>query len=199
MLIQVLGEAFTQQRNFIGLRKKDYMYARYRNGDEELYDLARDPYQLISRHNDPAYGTVLNQLRGELDAQRDSADVSISATTSPTIVAPGEVATTQLRITNHGSVIATNVYVRYTVPNRFEQRSCSGSREASCVSSGANREIRYMVIDPGETVTARIVFAARLTAANGQQNIPITAESFNTRDPTSSNNTALVSITVASP
>jgi hypothetical protein len=39
-----------------------YRYAEYGNGEQELYDLARDPYELESRHADPAYTSVKADL-----------------------------------------------------------------------------------------------------------------------------------------
>ncbi len=48
---------------FNGVRTDRYMYARFENGEEELYDLQTDPYELESRHADPAYNSVKLALR----------------------------------------------------------------------------------------------------------------------------------------
>jgi N-acetylglucosamine-6-sulfatase len=50
------------------LRTYRYVYARYATGEEELYDLARDPSQLASVHDDPAYAAIRSQLSRRLDA-----------------------------------------------------------------------------------------------------------------------------------
>lgn len=50
-----------------GIRTDRYLYLRYLGGDQELYDLRRDPDELRSRHDDPAYAKV----RGYLDEQLD--------------------------------------------------------------------------------------------------------------------------------
>jgi arylsulfatase A-like enzyme len=47
---------------FAAVRAPHYLYAEYGNGEQELYDLARDPYELQSRHADPAYAAVKADL-----------------------------------------------------------------------------------------------------------------------------------------
>jgi arylsulfatase A-like enzyme len=46
----------------IGLRTGRYAYFRYSTGEGELYDLKRDPLQLRSRYDDPAYASVRRDL-----------------------------------------------------------------------------------------------------------------------------------------
>jgi N-acetylglucosamine-6-sulfatase len=50
-----------------GIRTERYLYVRYLGGDRELYDLRRDPYELHSRHDDPAYAKVRDFLDERLD------------------------------------------------------------------------------------------------------------------------------------
>lgn len=47
----------------IGIRTAQYFYVKFANGEAELFDLAKDPNELRSVHNDPAYAAV----RAELD------------------------------------------------------------------------------------------------------------------------------------
>jgi N-acetylglucosamine-6-sulfatase len=47
---------------FAAIRAPSYLYAEYGNGEQELYDLTRDPYELRSRHADPAYAAVKADL-----------------------------------------------------------------------------------------------------------------------------------------
>jgi arylsulfatase A-like enzyme len=47
---------------FAAIRAPNYLYAEYGNGEQELYDLTRDPYELRSRHADPAYAAVKADL-----------------------------------------------------------------------------------------------------------------------------------------
>jgi N-acetylglucosamine-6-sulfatase len=54
---------------FQGVRTDRYMYARYRSGAQELYDLRKDPLELQNAASDPAYSgarTSLRRLLGEL-------------------------------------------------------------------------------------------------------------------------------------
>jgi hypothetical protein len=49
------------------------MYAEYTEGDAELYDLRRDPYELDNLAGDPAYDAVRAKLGARLDSLRDCA------------------------------------------------------------------------------------------------------------------------------
>jgi hypothetical protein len=42
------------------------MYAEHRTGEKELYDLQKDPFELQSRHDSPAYASVRAQLATRL-------------------------------------------------------------------------------------------------------------------------------------
>ena len=77
-------------RSYVGVRTKRYAYIEHRRAaagslneaidlpigagrttDSELYDLARDPFQLESRHRDPSYAPLrraLSALLAELEA-----------------------------------------------------------------------------------------------------------------------------------
>jgi N-acetylglucosamine-6-sulfatase len=52
--------------DFSAIRTARYMYAEYWNGERELYDLAKDPYELRSRDTDPAYDLVEQDLAARL-------------------------------------------------------------------------------------------------------------------------------------
>jgi N-acetylglucosamine-6-sulfatase len=55
---------------FTALRAPAYLYVEHRSGEQELYDLARDPFQLASRHADPAYAAIKENLALRLDHLR---------------------------------------------------------------------------------------------------------------------------------
>ncbi len=63
---------------FAAIRTPQYLYAQYNNGEQELYDLARDPYELQSRHNDPAYGPIRAKLAVRLGALKGCAGAACS-------------------------------------------------------------------------------------------------------------------------
>jgi arylsulfatase A-like enzyme len=54
------------QPSFEAIRTERYMYAEHGTGEKELYDLKNDPFELVSRHNDPAYAVVQAQLAARL-------------------------------------------------------------------------------------------------------------------------------------
>jgi N-acetylglucosamine-6-sulfatase len=62
---ELLVERGPGNDNFTAIRTPRFVYAEHANGERELYDLARDPHQLDSRHGDPAYA----QMRSELAAR----------------------------------------------------------------------------------------------------------------------------------
>ena len=49
------------------------MYAEHGTGETELYDLQKDPFELQSRHNAPAYASVKAQLAARLAQLKDCA------------------------------------------------------------------------------------------------------------------------------
>jgi N-acetylglucosamine-6-sulfatase len=57
-------------QNVVAIRSRNYLYAEYANGDRELYDLRRDPFQLNSRHADPGYAPIRFALARRLAALR---------------------------------------------------------------------------------------------------------------------------------
>jgi hypothetical protein len=52
--------------HFDAIRSRNFLYAEYQNGDRELYDIAKDPYELQSEHADPAYDQIKAALAGRL-------------------------------------------------------------------------------------------------------------------------------------
>jgi N-acetylglucosamine-6-sulfatase len=52
--------------HFDGIRTLHYKYAEYANGDSELYDLRKDPYELESQHGNPAYDALKASLAERL-------------------------------------------------------------------------------------------------------------------------------------
>jgi arylsulfatase A-like enzyme len=61
------------KRAFVALRTPRYVYAERLTGEVELYDLARDPYQLSSLHANPALAEVRVDLARRLTRLRDCA------------------------------------------------------------------------------------------------------------------------------
>jgi arylsulfatase A-like enzyme len=57
-------------RVYYAIRTARYLYVKWRGGARELYDLRRDPYELRSRHADPRYAAVAEQLGLEVKRLR---------------------------------------------------------------------------------------------------------------------------------
>ncbi len=51
---------------FTAVRDPRWFYAEYKNGDQELYDLQNDPFELRSLHADPRFAAVRRDLAGRL-------------------------------------------------------------------------------------------------------------------------------------
>ncbi len=57
-------------QEFAGVRTSRYQFTVYGNGEQELYDLGADPYQLDNRVGDPEYARQLGELTRELERLR---------------------------------------------------------------------------------------------------------------------------------
>jgi N-acetylglucosamine-6-sulfatase len=55
---------------FTGLRTRRYVYVEYSDGERELYDLRRDPYELANRASDPELAPLVTRLGRRLAALR---------------------------------------------------------------------------------------------------------------------------------
>lgn len=68
----VEGQGSARRPIYKAVRTKSHAYHYYRGtGEEELYDLDADPYQLESLHDDPAYSEVEATLRARLETLKD--------------------------------------------------------------------------------------------------------------------------------
>ena len=65
-----------EQPSFAAIRTQRYLYAEHETGEKELYDLNNDPFELHSRHDDPAYAAAQAQLAGRLQELRSCAGPS---------------------------------------------------------------------------------------------------------------------------
>jgi arylsulfatase A-like enzyme len=64
------------QLAFSAIRTPRYLYAEHATGERELYDLARDPYELQSLHADPSHAGTVAALARRLAALRGCAGQS---------------------------------------------------------------------------------------------------------------------------
>jgi N-acetylglucosamine-6-sulfatase len=52
--------------SYCAVRNRNFKYVEYSTGERELYDLAADPAELTSLHNDPAQQAVVSRLRDRM-------------------------------------------------------------------------------------------------------------------------------------
>jgi N-acetylglucosamine-6-sulfatase len=69
-------ELLIEEPSFKAIRTQRYMYAEHSSGERELYDLQKDPFELQSRHNAPAYASVKSQLATRLQQLKNCAGAS---------------------------------------------------------------------------------------------------------------------------
>ncbi len=62
-----------ETKDSVAVRTPDFMYAEHPGGEKELYDLARDPFQLESRHRRGAYNDEQRALAERLSTLKDCA------------------------------------------------------------------------------------------------------------------------------
>ena len=62
-LIEHLGEPTSP--TYCGVRSTGFTYVQYGTGEEELYDILADPYELQNVARDPQYATTLHDMRAE--------------------------------------------------------------------------------------------------------------------------------------
>jgi N-acetylglucosamine-6-sulfatase len=51
---------------FCALRNKSYEYVRYATGEEELYNMTSDPFQLENRASDPGLAAIKTAMRSRV-------------------------------------------------------------------------------------------------------------------------------------
>lgn len=62
--IERLGDGCSEcPPTYCGVRTMKYKYVRYATGEEELYDLTTDPYEMRSLHRSAAYADVLRSMK----------------------------------------------------------------------------------------------------------------------------------------
>jgi arylsulfatase A-like enzyme len=62
------GQGYEGYDRAVMLRSREWKLTRYDDGGWELYDLAKDPDELLNRYSDPAYQKVVLSLREQLAA-----------------------------------------------------------------------------------------------------------------------------------
>ncbi|MGC6564614.1 MAG: sulfatase [Akkermansiaceae bacterium] len=64
--VQKSAPTFLHDGGSVGISAKDWRYIRYKNGDEELYDIKSDPYEWTNLAGKPEHQNKLAELRREV-------------------------------------------------------------------------------------------------------------------------------------
>ncbi len=75
MLLET-GSSVEPTLSIVGIRTRWWMYAERGSGEDELYDIRNDPFELENRAGDPDYAFVEERLADSLDALRDCSGVN---------------------------------------------------------------------------------------------------------------------------
>ena len=65
----VRDAAFCNSGKGLLLRTDRWAYIRYKKGEEEFFDMRKDPKQYTSQVNNPEYAEALKSMRAQLDAK----------------------------------------------------------------------------------------------------------------------------------
>jgi N-acetylglucosamine-6-sulfatase len=104
----------TPDTNFQAVRTDRYLFARYGTGESELYDLQNDPFELQSRHNDPALAPVQASLDRLLAGLKSCAGKSCRSRPALKL---------KLEFRNGGGCVASGVQARITGGSAGEVQS----------------------------------------------------------------------------
>jgi N-acetylglucosamine-6-sulfatase len=126
--------------HFDGIRTLHYKYAEYANGDRELYDLRKDPFELQSEHANPAYDALKASLAARLHALVSCAGATCRARPAVSFTAArhGKCGNVSARISGpgvqsaafsvNGRRIATDSRSPFRAALRFKQRATVRAR-----------------------------------------------------------------------
>jgi N-acetylglucosamine-6-sulfatase len=142
--------------HFDAIRSRNFLYAEYQNGDRELYDLQKDPYELQSQHANPAYEGIRAALAARLHNLVTCAGASCRARPAVAFIAMrrgrcGTVATavsgsnvSSVTFTVNGRRVATDSRAPFRVNLRFKGKSIVRARIATAFDQvvTADRTVR---------------------------------------------------------
>jgi N-acetylglucosamine-6-sulfatase len=142
--------------HFDAIRSRNFLYAEHQNGERELYDLVKDPYELQSQHANPAYDAIKAALAARLHnlvtcaggTCRARPEVTFSAArrgrcgTVASAVSGANVAAVTFMV--NGRRAATDTRAPFRANLRFKQRATVRARIATAFDQvvTADRTVR---------------------------------------------------------
>lgn len=198
LFLEDYSHVYTDYADYQGVRTKDYLYAKYINGDEELYDMNVDPYQLTNIASDPAQAATIDDLRAKTASYRSTADIGVSIGTTESLAQAGNNLAYSIVVTNNGPATSNGVVVTDALPPNTTFASCSSTGGGVCAGTGSARiVISFMQIKPGASATIAFVVNVKSDVASGATiTNSATVSSFSTDDLNAANDTATVSTPV---
>jgi N-acetylglucosamine-6-sulfatase len=109
--------------HFDAIRSRNFKYVEHQNGDRELYDLARDPYELASQHLNPAYDAVKASLAARLRNLVSCAGASCRAEPAVSLAAVRNGRCGNVRATVSGRGIQVAAFTVNGVPKAKDGRA----------------------------------------------------------------------------
>ena len=76
-------ELLIEEPSFKAIRTERYVYAEHSTGETELYDVLKDPFELVVSHDDPAYASIKARLASHLQQLRNCAGPSCRVRFTP--------------------------------------------------------------------------------------------------------------------
>ena len=122
--------------HFDAIRTRNWIYAEYANGDRELYDLRRDPYELQSLHADPRYASLRAALADRLHVLARCAGATCRAVPNVSLAVRCRRGTLEARVTGKDVV---------SVAFRANGRTVAVDRRAPFATRIAARPARNLV------------------------------------------------------
>ena len=120
-----------------------------------------------------------------------TADVSLTATVTPTLVEPGGSVTFSLVLSNAGPGDAGPVTVTNWLPAEVTFVSCNATGGGNCGGSGNNRTVSFSSLASGTTATITFVATVSSALTNGTELDNFAVANLTTPDPNPANNTAV--------
>ena len=75
---------------WVALRNDQWKYIEHANGENELYDLRNDPFELASKHSNPAFASIKQQMADEVDSRKALTIVPLNFINSSRVGKPYE-------------------------------------------------------------------------------------------------------------
>jgi iduronate 2-sulfatase len=74
----IVKEGAISISNGVALREKNFTYIRYNDGQEELYDMKKDPKQFTNQCANPEYASTLKQMQKKLNARTTNVGIKFA-------------------------------------------------------------------------------------------------------------------------